>query len=62
MGKEIKVKQAIFEMYKVPQPGDMLLDTPTTNSWRELCTYACDREYWRVRVRAFRQPRVTTVN
>ena len=45
MGKEIKVKQAIFEMYKVPQPGDMLLDTPTTNSWRELCTYACDRDY-----------------
>ena len=62
MDKERKVKQAIFEMYRAPQSGDMLMDAPATSSWRELCTYACDREYWRARVRAFRQPRVTTVS
>ena len=62
LGPERMIKQAIYEMYKAPQPGDMLMDAPATSSWRELCTYACDREYWRARVRAFRQPRVTTVN
>ena len=50
-----------FEMYKSPQQGDMLMDTPATDSWRELWTYACDREYWKARVRALRQPRITTV-
>ena len=62
MGTERKVKQAIFIMYKAPQQGDMLMDAPATDSWRELCTYACDREYWKARVRSMRQPRITTVN
>ena len=62
MGSERKIKQAIFEMYKAPQQGDMLMDAPRTDSWRELCTYGCDREYWKARVRALRQPRVTTVS
>ena len=61
MGTERKIKQTIFEMYKSPQQGDMLMDTPATDSWRELWTYACDREYWKTRVRALRQPRITTV-
>ena len=55
------VKQAAFEMFKAIQPGDMMMDAPKTDSWRELCAYACDREYWRTRVRALRQPRLTTV-
>ena len=61
MGTERKLKHAIFEMYKAPQQGDMLMDAPATDSWRELWTYACDREYWKARVRALRQPRITTV-
>ena len=61
MGKERKVKQAIFVMFKSPQQGDMLMDAPATNSWYELCAYALDREYWRSRVRALRQPSITTV-
>ena len=61
MGQERKIKQAIFEMFKSPREGDMLMDAPKTNSWRELCTYGCDREYWKVRVRSLKQPRVTTV-
>ena len=59
MTKERKIKQAIFMMFKTPQPGDMLMDAPKTDSWRELCTYALDRDYWRARVRSLRQPRVT---
>ena len=62
MGRERKIKQAIFEMYKAPQQGDMLMDAPRTDSWRELCTYGCDREYWKTRVRALRQSRVTTAS
>ena len=62
MGPQRKVKQAIFEMFKARRHGDMLMDAPATDSWRELCTYACDREYWRTRVRALRQPRVTTIS
>ena len=62
MTQERKVKQAVFIMFKNPQPGDILMDIPRTNSWRELCKYACDRDYWRTRVKALRQPRVSTVN
>ena len=61
MGTERKVKQAIFVMFKSPQQGDMLMDAPATDSWYELCKYALDREYWRSRVRALRQPSITTV-
>ena len=35
------------------------MDAPTHSSWRELCTFACDKEFWRERVRAMKQPRVT---
>ena len=61
MGPDRMIKQAVFEMFKAPQTGDMLMDTPKTDSWRELCSYACDREYWRSPVRALRQPRMTTI-
>ena len=34
-------------------------DAPATESWRELTTYGCNKEWWRSRrVRALRQPRV----
>ena len=49
-------------MFRAPQQGDMLMDAPATDSWRELCAYACDREYWKTRVRSMWQPRITTVN
>ena len=62
MGSERMLKQAIFEMYKASQEGDMLMDAPATDSWRELANYACDRDYWRARVRALQQPRITTVS
>ena len=49
------IKQAVFEMFSTPHPGDLLMDAPRCVSWRELQTYAEDREYWRARVRAMRQ-------
>ena len=59
LGRDRKIKQAMYEMFTAPQPGDLLMDIPKCNSWRMLCTYACDREYWRERVRAMRkQPRI----
>ena len=32
MGPERKVKQAVFEMFKAPQTGDMMMDSPKTES------------------------------
>ena len=61
MGPKRMLRQAIYEMYKTPQTGDMLMDVPETETWKELRAYARDRDYWRTRVRALRQPRVTTV-
>ena len=58
MGTERKLKHAVFEMFKAPKEGDLLMDAPERDSWRCLCTYACDRDYWRTRVRAMRQPQV----
>ena len=59
MGKDRMVKKTIFVMFKKRTEGDMFMDAPKHNSWRELCTYTCDREYWRARVRGLKQPRVS---
>ena len=56
MGPARKLKQTVFEMFK---EGDLLMDVPKTASWRELTTYVMNKDYWRVRVRAMTQPRVT---
>ena len=58
MGRKRLLKRAIYEMLKERQEGDMLMDAPSHNSWRELCTYAIDRDYWRARVRSMKQPRI----
>ena len=58
MGTERLLKRAVFEMFKNRKEGDLLMDAPSHESWRELCTYAVDRDYWRVRVRAMKQPRI----
>ena len=46
---DIQIKHAVFEMYKNPTQGNLLMNDPKTSSWRELCTYVIDREYWRTR-------------
>ena len=39
------------------------MDAPRTTSWRELTTtYSLGRDYWRARVRAMKQPRVTVID
>ena len=59
MGPERLLKRAVFEMLKAPQDGgDLMMDAPTHSSWRELTTYAYNREYWQTRVRRMKQPRV----
>ena len=46
-------------MYKKRREGDILMDAPDVNSWRELCCRAVTRDYWKARVRSMKQPRVT---
>ena len=58
MGTERLLKQAVFEMFKSRKEGDMLMDAPPHQTWRELCSYAVDRDYWRARVRSMKQPRI----
>ena len=58
MGPERLLKRAAFEMFRDRKEGDLLMDAPSHKSWRELCTYAVDRDYWRARVRAMKQPRI----
>ena len=55
----IKLKQAVFEMFKYRKEGDMLMDAPEHKSWWELTTLAMDKKRWRARVRVLKQPRVT---
>ena len=56
IGKERNLKKTVFEMFKMRNEGDLLMDAPRTTSWRELKTYALDRDYWRARVRVMKQP------
>ena len=62
MGPERKLKQAAFELYSAPTPGDLLMDAPKTRSWRELMAYARDKEYWKARVRCMRQQPVVKIS
>ena len=62
MGPERKLKQAVFEMFRNPKPGDLLMDAPKVKSWRELASFACDKEYWKARVRSMRQQPVVNVD
>ena len=34
------------------------MDAPQGTTWKEMCVYACDRDYWRARVRGLKQSRV----
>ena len=45
-------------MYKQRREVDMLMDAPEVDSWRELTSRAMQRDYWKARVRAMKQPRV----
>ena len=58
MGHERKIKQAVYEIFKMRGEGDLLMDAPVVDSWRELQKYAADRDYWRTRTRELLQPRV----
>ena len=52
-------KETMVEMMEaladIQTKGDLMMDAPRHDSWRELTTYAADREWWRARVRAIRQ-------
>ena len=53
MGPERKLKQVVFEIFKVRQPVDLLVDAPAHTSWRDLCEKAFENDTtsWKARVR-----------
>ena len=60
MGRERKLKHAVYEVFNDRQPGDLLMDSPPHTSWWDLCEKAFenDKESWKARVRALKQPRI----
>ena len=45
MGSGRKLKQGVYEIFMNSSEGEILMDAPTTESWRELLKYAEDKEY-----------------
>ena len=62
MGQDRKLNQAVFELFKAPSQGDLLMDSPKVDSWRELMRFVADRDYWKARVRGLRQQPIVEVN
>ena len=62
MESDRMIKQALYGMFMEPHEGDLLMDIPKVKSWRALCTYAIDEDYWNARVRALGQNPVLEVN
>ena len=62
MDRKRKLKQAVYELYRSPRLGDLLMDASKAKSWRELTLYVVDKEYWKTRVRGIRQQSVINVS
>ena len=45
MGDERKIKHVVFELYKAPSEGDLLMDALATDSWKELKQRAIEKEH-----------------
>ena len=54
--------QAVEHLYNNRSEGDILTDTPNTQSWDELRAWARDRKKWRTRVHSVRLGSRTTVS
>jgi len=55
MGPDRKIKQSLYDMFRDPREGDLLMDVSTKDTWRKLCQAAADREAWRDKVRLLKQ-------
>ena len=47
MGPEHKIRQSVYEMYKAPTEGNLLVDVSAVDSWRELRQRTMNKEVWR---------------
>ena len=47
-------QRAVKEVYENKSEGDILMDAPKTESWRELELWVTDRDKWRARVQSVR--------
>ena len=48
------LQRAVKEVYDTRSEGDIMMDAPKTDSWRELRLWAADRDKWRARVQSIR--------
>ena len=54
LDEERILQRAVKEVYENKSEGDILMDAPKTDSWRELKLWAADRDKWRARVQSVR--------
>ena len=62
MGSDRKLNQAVYEIFRAPKSGDLPMDAPKVKPWRELGLLACDKDYWKARVRSMRQQPLVRVD
>ena len=55
------LQRAVKCLYDCRSEGDILMDAPHTDSWRELKMWAADRQKWRLRVQAVRCDKKVTI-
>jgi len=55
------LQRAVKCLYDCRSEGDILMDAPHTDSWRELKMWAADRQKWRLRVQAVRCDQKVTI-
>ena len=48
------VQRAVKDVYEHGCEGDIMMDAPKTDSWREMKMWAADRDKWRKRVQSVR--------
>ena len=54
LDEERILQHAVKEVYENKSEGDILMDAPKTDSWRELKLWEVDRDKWRTRVQSLR--------
>ena len=48
------IKGAVHTLYENPRDGDILMDTPATETWKELEEKAKDEKGWKLAVRSIK--------
>ena len=54
LDEERILQRAVKEVYENKSEGNIMMDAPKTDSWREMKIWEADRDKWRARVQSLR--------